>query len=81
MDAELLKILCCPETHQQLHPVPSGLLEKINGQISSGRLKNRAGRIVREKLEDGLVRADGRYIYPMYQRIPMLLVDEALPIN
>jgi uncharacterized protein YbaR (Trm112 family) len=51
MDAELLKILCCPETHQPLHLAESALVEKLNQQIAEGNLKNRAGVTVKRKVE------------------------------
>lgn len=81
MDAELLKILCCPETHQKLQPAALELVEQINGQIAAERLKNRAGDIVREKMDGGLVREDKRFMYAVRQNLPMLLIDEAIPLN
>jgi uncharacterized protein len=81
MDAELLKILCCPETHQELRLAPPELLEKINTRIAARQLQNRAGRVVEEKIDGGLVRADGRFLYTFHQQIPVMLVDEALPLN
>ena len=81
MDAELLKILCCPETHQGLRPAAPGLLEKLNAQIASGHLKNRAGKPVQEKIDGGLMREDGRFIYPIRENLPTMLVDEAIPLN
>jgi uncharacterized protein YbaR (Trm112 family) len=80
-DTELLDILCCPETHQKLQLAPLPILEKLNQQIASGRLHNRAGRALDEKVPAGLVRADGKYLYPMRQNIPILLVDEAIPLT
>ena len=79
-DVELLKILCCPETHQTLALAEASALDKVNERLASGCLRNRAGQPVREKIEDGLVRADGRYLYPMRRNIPVLLVDEAIPL-
>jgi uncharacterized protein YbaR (Trm112 family) len=79
-DPELLKILCCPETHQGLALADVSVLEKVNQRLAAGRLQNRAGQPVREKIEDGLVRADGRYLYPLRRNIPILLVDEAIPL-
>ena len=79
-NAELLKILCCPETHQQLKLAGPQLLEKLNAQITSGTVRNRGGQSVTEKIESGLVRADGKFLYPMRRNIPVLLVDEALPL-
>jgi uncharacterized protein len=80
IDAELLKILCCPETHQGLRPTEPAVVEKLNAQIASGTLKNRAGQLVQEKLDEGLVRADGKFLYPVRRNIPVMLVDEAIPL-
>ncbi|MDB6064284.1 MAG: uncharacterized protein JWR26_492 [Pedosphaera sp.] len=80
-DVELLKILCCPETHQELALATSAAVEKLNREIGAGSLQNRAGRQVEETLDGGLVRADGKYLYPMRQSIPVLLVDEAIPLR
>lgn len=80
IDAGLLTILCCPETHQELKIAAPAVLEKLNELIAAGRLQNRAGRILRDKIDAGLVRADGRYLYPVCENIPVLLVDEAIPL-
>ena len=80
-DNELLKILCCPETHQALTLAASPLLEKLNAQIGAGQLRNRAGNTVLEKIDAGLLRADGKFLYPMRHNIPVMLVDEAIPLG
>lgn len=80
-DPELLKILCCPETHQPLAFADVSVLEKVNQRLTAGRLQNRAGQPITEKIEDGLVRADGRFLYPLRRNIPILLVDEAIPLT
>lgn len=80
-DLELLKILCCPETHQKLQLAAPPILEKLNQQIAAGQLHNRAGRALDEKVTAGLIRADGKYLYPMRQNIPILLLDEAIPLT
>jgi uncharacterized protein YbaR (Trm112 family) len=79
-DPDLLQILCCPETRQKLKLAPRALVEKINQQIAAGRVQNRSGQPVPDPIDGGLVRADGRYLYPLRQNIPVLLVDEAIPI-
>jgi uncharacterized protein YbaR (Trm112 family) len=81
IDPELLKILCCPETHQDLHLAEPGIVEKLNAQIGTGALKNRSGKQVSERLETGLVRADGKFLYPVRRDIPVMLVDEAIPLS
>jgi len=81
IDAELLKILCCPETYESLKCAEPALIEKLNQQISAGQLRNRGGQIVPEKIDGGLVRADGKFLYPIRQEIPIMLIDEAIPLT
>jgi uncharacterized protein YbaR (Trm112 family) len=81
IDAELLKILCCPETHQEVCVAEASVVEQLNGKISAGGLKNRSGGAVSEKLDGGLVRADGKFLYPIRREIPVMLVDQAIPLT
>jgi uncharacterized protein YbaR (Trm112 family) len=78
---ELLAVLCCPESHQALRFAPAPLIESINQQIARGEVRNRAGTPVQEKIESGLIRADGQWLYPIRNGIPILLVDEALVVG
>jgi uncharacterized protein len=77
---DLLKILCCPETHHEVRLAEAALVDKLNRQIAAGSLRNRAGQPVQEKLDDGLIRADGKVLYPIRRHIPVLLVDEGIPL-
>ena len=81
VDANLLKLLCCPETHQDLVLADSILVEKLNSLIAGGTLKNRAGQIVERRLDGGLIRADRKFLYPIRQEIPIMLIDEAIPLS
>lgn len=78
---DLLAILRCPETKEEISPADSQLIEKINRQISAGAVKNRAGKPVSEKIDGGLVRQDRKYLYPIREDIPIMLVDEAIPLD
>ena len=80
IDPDLLKILCCPETHQELHLAEPAVIDELNRQVSAGALKNRAGQSVPEKIEGGLIRADRKYLYPIRRNIPLMLVDEGIPL-
>jgi uncharacterized protein YbaR (Trm112 family) len=80
IDADLLKILCCPETHQDVQLAEAAVIDRLNGQIAAGALKNRAGQPVQEKLEAGLIRTDGKLLYPIRHNIPVMLVDEGIPL-
>ena len=81
IDPDLLSILCCPETHQDVRLAEPALIDKINAQIAAGALKNRAGQPVQEKIDAGLIRADGKFLYPVRKDIPVMLVDEAIPLT
>ena len=81
LDAELLRILCCPETHQALQPAEPALIERLNRQITAGAAKNRGGRQVEERIDGGLVCADGRLLYPIRHDLPLMLADEAIPLT
>ena len=81
IDAELLKILRCPDTRQELRVAETALIERLNQKIQSAGLSNRGGQPVKEKIDGGLVRADGKFLYPIRGNIPVMLVDEAIPLS
>lgn len=80
MRPELLKILCCPETHQPLSPADPAIVRSVNEKIAAGTVSNRGGSVIREAVTDGLVRADGKVLYPIRGTLPILLIDEAIPL-
>lgn len=78
VDPELLDILICPESKQPVRLADEETLERLNEAIRAGELTNRAGEEVTEPLEAGLVRQDGKVLYPVRDDIPVMLVDECL---
>jgi len=78
VDPKLLEILCCPETKQDIAVAPADLVEKLNRQISEGGLKSRNGEVIKEKMDGGLLRADGKVLYPVRDDIPIMLIDESI---
>lgn len=78
---ELLDILCCPETKEDLSVADQATIDRINAKITGGSVKNRAGQIVKEKIDGGLLRKDKKFIYPIREDIPIMLIDEALPMD
>ena len=81
VDKELLDILCCPETKQDVTLVEGDVIKKINSKIKQGSLKNRGGEVVKEEIDAGLVREDKKYLYPIREDIPIMLIDEAIPFE
>ena len=80
IDKDLLSILACPETHQPLAEAGADLLKRVNDQVASGAAKTRTGSAVKEPIEGGLVRQDGKILYPIRDGIPVLLIDEGIPV-
>jgi uncharacterized protein len=80
IDEQLLEILACPEDKSPVHLADAALLQRVNAAIAAGRLQNRGGAAVSEPIEGGLVRADGKWLYPIRDDIPVMLIEEALPL-
>ena len=78
---ELLELLVCPETRQPVRPAPPELLERVNAAIREGRVRNRGGTLLRDPLEEALVREDGRVLYPVEDGIPAMLVEESIELS
>lgn len=81
MEKYLLDLLLCPETREKLTLAPAHIVERLNAAIDAGTLKNRAGALVRGRLEAALVRADGKFAYGIVDDIPNLILDEAIPLE
>ena len=78
LDPELLALLVCPETHQDLTPAGPDEIARLNEAIRQGRLRNVAGGTVAEPIDGALVRADRAVAYPVRDDIPVMLIDEGL---
>ena len=78
---QLLDVLVCPETRAPLKPAEAELVARLNRAIAEGALKNNAGQRVESSIDDGLVREDGKVLYPVVGEIPNMLVDRAIPLS
>jgi len=81
IDKELLEILVCPENRTPLRPADEALVGRLNEAVAGGGLRNRVGQPVTSRVEEGLVREDGALFYPIVEGIPVLLIDEAIPLD
>ena len=78
---ELLDILVCPETRQPLQEAPPEVLARLNAAIAAGALVNRSGQRIEARLAGGLVRQDGRVLYPITDDIPVMLEGESIALE
>ena len=81
VDHRLLEILVCPQTKQPVKVAGADLMERVNQAVAAGTLKNRGGETVRDPISEGLVREDGGVLYPVRDDIPVMLLDEAIPLE
>lgn len=78
IDQKLLSILCCPETKQDLELLSDEVVKKINRRIAQGGVKNRAGEEVKDPIDGALLRQDKKFLYPVREDIPIMLIDEGI---
>jgi len=81
VDPELLKILVCPENHTPVHPADDELVARANAAIEARTLKNRAGETVDAPIDGALVREDRAVMYAVRDDIPIMLIDEGIPLD
>ena len=80
IDHNLLDILVCPETKQSLRVADVVLLETLNASITAGSVTNRGGETVTVAVNEALIREDGDVLYPVRDDIPIMLIDESIPL-
>lgn len=81
IDKDLLAILCCPDTKQDVCLADASLITKLNEAVSRGQLKNKANKPVSEPLDGGLIRSDRKVLYPIRENIPVMLIEEGIPLE
>ncbi len=81
IDRDLLDILACPENKMPVKLADQPLIDAINSAIAKGEVKNRGGQKIEQPIDGGLVREDYIFLYPIQDAIPIMLTDEAIPIE
>jgi uncharacterized protein len=81
IDKELLAILCCPETKQAVSLAEESLIQKLNAAVACGELKNVGKQPVSAEFDNGLIRADRKILYPIRDHIPVMLIEEGIPLE
>ena len=77
---ELLEILVCPETKQPVALASEEVLSKLAQDIEAGKVRNRGGEKVTKSITEGLVREDGKILYPVDDGIPVMLIEESIEL-
>jgi uncharacterized protein len=67
VDDDMLRILCCPVTHQALHIADPAALSDASAKVS-------------RPITEGLIREDGRMLYPIRNGIPLLMPEEGISL-
>jgi uncharacterized protein YbaR (Trm112 family) len=81
LDPDLLAILCCPETKQAVSLADASLIQKVNAALGNGHVRNKANRLLIGQIEGGLLREDQKVLYPIRDRIPVMLIEEGIPMD
>ena len=80
VEKDLLEILVCPDDLTPVRLATDAELSTLNARIGAGQVKTRGGQAVTAQVKEGLVRADGKYLYVVDDDIPVMLIDEAIPL-
>jgi uncharacterized protein YbaR (Trm112 family) len=81
LNPELLALLVCPETHQDVALALPEEIAQINAAIAQGALRTVGGAVVELPVEAALIRIDRRVAYPIRDGIPVMLVAEGLDLT
>jgi uncharacterized protein YbaR (Trm112 family) len=80
LNPELLALLVCPETHQDVALAVPAEIAALNEAIRAGQVRTVAGEPVGQPVEAALIRIDRAVAYPIRDGIPVMLVEEGLAI-
>ena len=81
IDPQLLDILVCPDSKQPVAMAGADVLERLNAAIASGSAVTLGGAVVADPVAEGLLREDGRILYPIRDGIPIMLIDESIDLS
>jgi len=80
VDPELVAMLVCPATHQDVAIATPEEIARVNEAIRLGEVKTVKGDAVSEPIEGALIRQDRTIAYPIRDGIPVMLSAEGLQL-
>lgn len=81
LDPQLIEILVCPESKQPVATASADVLDRLNAAIAAGSAETLGGDRVAGPVTEGLLRQDGRILYPVRDGIPIMLIDESIDLS
>ena len=81
LDKHLLEILVGPATKTPVKLLAKDKLAILNREVDKGAVAYVDGSPVDGPLDEALITEDGRTLYRVSDDIPVMLVDEAIPLE
>ncbi len=78
---QLVRDLRCPDSGERLAIAEQALVERVNRGIAAGSVRCRSGAQAEGPIDGGLIREDRRVLYPIRDGIPILLIDDSIPLD
>lgn len=57
------------------------LVDGLNERIQAGTLVDRVDEKITEPIDGGLIREDGKILFPIRQDIPVMLIDQSISLE
>jgi uncharacterized protein YbaR (Trm112 family) len=80
VDPELVALLVCPATHQDVALANDEEISRLNDAIRLGKIRTVSGTLVEQPVQGALIRQDRAIAYPIRDGIPVMLVAEGLEL-
>ncbi len=81
IDSQLLDILRCPVTASTLKAADQDCIDSINQLIEKGQLQSKLMESLTLPIDGGLINEDESLLMPVYQGIPDMNPDDAIPLE
>ena len=81
LNPELLALLVCPDTHQDVALAGPEEVAALNAAIRQGGVRTVAGTAVAAAVDGALIRSDRAVAYPIRNGIPVMLIAEGLSLT
>ena len=71
----------CPQNGSPLSLADDSVLASVNQAIEAGNMQNGAGQLLTTPISAGLLRGQADLLYPIIDKIPVLLAGEAISLD